>query len=94
MTEDYDDKTDHCFFDLYFKCRNADANEVMLRMADLPEYKEWDVVDSMVRFGRWELTKGCLDPNYTDFRTLVTKHSELKRAVRRRVAKIIQEVLG
>lgn len=74
-------------FDIVYTATQEQANAALLEIMNDPVHHEYDVVDSMLRFGRWS------HPSEGDrFHALCEKHARLRSKLTRRSHEIVQRI--
>jgi hypothetical protein len=83
----YDDleRENHQIFDVRFKATNAEANDVWILLNCTKEWREYDYLDSLLRYGRFDLTN---DNTRVEMVKVAKRHTELRSNLSQQVRDI------
>lgn len=80
----YFEKKELKCFDIRYRATDEEANRVFLKLIDQPEYREFDRVDNLLLYGRFEAVSEAGSK-------LCEKHAIMRAGLARIVHKIIVE---
>lgn len=90
MSYDGEQET-HIIFDVRFKATNAEANDVFILLSCMKDWRELDTLDSMLRYGNWNL-QPTLHPErvFITLQEVAKRHTELRSLCTQHVRDLVR----
>lgn len=88
--EDKENAVTHQMFDLRFKAADEVANKVWLNIIATPEWEEYDALDDLMRWGKWDMHAPTVTPA---LREVTRRHARLRIELTRIVAEAIENMV-
>lgn len=88
----YEDQENHQIFDVRFKATNAQANDIWILLSCTKDWREYDQLDSQLRYGNWNLQPAPSQERvFITLRDITARHTQLRSELSQHVRRLAQE---
>lgn len=84
------ERENHLIMDVRFLATNEEANDVWIKLSCTEEWREFDALDSQLRYGNWNLQPAPSDyePIFALLMRITKRHTELRSICSQKVRSI------